>query len=303
MTKKEYLSHEYSLFMEGYVGHTVEFYTNPSIAMMDPFKIADNLYYVGDKKVCIHLVDTGDGLILIDSGYFGAAHLLVDNIWRAGFDPRDIKLIIHTHGHTDHYGASDEFRRMYGCKLAISRVDEEVLRPLREEGRAMHGFFPLSKVPEFDMLIEDGDVIEMGNTKIRCVLTPGHTPGVITLFFDTTYEGKTYPVGLYGGAGINALTLKYIYSDKNYTSYIGCDRDMLKSIEKIWDEPVVIHLGNHPGNNKTLEKREKMIKEGGNPFVDPESWHNFLGGLRDKTKWIIEENDKLESKLDDICDK
>ena len=46
-----------------------------------------------------------------------------------------------------------------------------------------------------------------------------------------------------------------------------------------------------------------MIKEGGNPFVDPESWHNFLGTLKDKTKWIIECNDELEQKLDDICEK
>lgn len=301
MTKKEYLNHEYSIFMKNYAAHTKEFYTNPSMAKMDPFKIADNIYYVGDKKVCIHLIDTGDGLILVDSGYLGAAHILVDSIWRAGFDPKNIKMIIHTHGHTDHYGASEEFRRMYGCKLAISRVDAEVLRPLVEDGRALHEFFPLSKAPEFDMEIEDGEVIELGNTKIRCVLTPGHTAGVISLFFDATYEGKTYPVGLFGGAGINALTLKYIYSDKNYTSYIGCPQDMLNSIEKIWNEPVVIHLGNHPGNNNTLEKREKMLKEGGNPFIDPESWKNFLGALRDKTNSIIKANDELERKLDNLC--
>lgn len=59
-----------------------DFYANPSIARIEPFKIADQLYYVGDKEVCIHLIDTGDGLILLDSGFLGATHLLVDSIWR-----------------------------------------------------------------------------------------------------------------------------------------------------------------------------------------------------------------------------
>ena len=70
-----------------------KFNTNPSTVRFEPFKIADGLYYVGDRKVCIHLIDTNDGLILIDSGYLGAAHLLVDSIWRAGFDPVNIRWI------------------------------------------------------------------------------------------------------------------------------------------------------------------------------------------------------------------
>ena len=96
-----------------------DFYDHPDQYAIEPFQIFGNLYYVGDKKVTSHLIDTGEGLILLDSGYLGATHLLVDNIWRAGFDPMNVKWIIHTHGHSDHFGASDEFRVMYGTKLAI----------------------------------------------------------------------------------------------------------------------------------------------------------------------------------------
>ena len=294
MTKKEFLIEKYNEHHEKYAKSNKEFYKNPSIARVDPFKIADGLYYVGDKKVCVHLIDTGDGLILLDSGYLGATHLLVDSIWRAGFDPKNVKWIIHTHGHYDHFGASDEFRRMYGTKLAISRVDAESLRSKPHRAHINKSMFPIAEIPVFDYEIEDGEIFELGNVKIRCVLTPGHTAGVLTLFFNVTDGGNTYLAGLYGGAGVNALTLPYICYNEDPED---CPQQMLNSIEKIWNEPVVVHLGNHPYNSWTFQKREQQLKEGGNPFVVPDSWKNFLCELKGKVEKIIKDNEELERKL------
>ena len=292
--EKEILAEKYKDFRLNYDKRNEGFYTNPSIARIEPFKIADGLYYVGDKKVCIHLIDTGDGLIVIDSGYLGATHLLVDSIWRAGFDPANVRWIIHTHGHSDHFGASEEFRIMYGTKLAISKVDAECIREKPHRAHVVTRLFPFAKIPEFDYEIEDGEIFELGNVKIRCVLTPGHTQGVLSLFFDVTENGKTYLAGLYGGAGTNALTLPYICYNEDPED---CPQQMLDSIKKIWDEPVVVHLGNHPGNNKTLEKREQQIKEGGNPFVAPNSWHEFLSGLKARVQKIIKDNEAIKAEM------
>jgi len=297
MTRKEYLLNKFAEQRVSYIANKMEFFRNPSIARIDPFKIADGLYYVGDKKVCIHLLDTGDGLILIDSGYVGAAHLLVDSIWRAGFDPRNIKMIIHTHGHSDHFGASDEFSRMYGTKLAISRVDAELVRRKYQDGNLGDQYYPLAKLPVFDYEIEDGEVIELGNAKIRCVLTPGHTLGVLSLFFDVTYEGNTYTAGLFGGAGVNAIKLTYICHNE---APEDCPQQMLRSIEKVYNEPVTVHLGNHPGNNHTLEKRERQLQKGGNPFIDENSWKDFLDLLKVKVEGIIADNEKLNREMDEI---
>ena len=211
MTKKEYLLEKYHNFLESRKESKRDFYANPSVARIEPFQIADQLYYVGDKKVCIHLIDTGDGLILLDSGYFGTAHMLIDSIWRAGFDPANVRWIIHTHGHHDHYGASEEFRIMYGTKLAISKADAESLRVRPHRSAIDTCEYPFAKTPVFDYEIEDGEIFELGKMKIRCVLTPGHTDGVLSLFFDVTHNGETYLAGLLGGAGVNALTLPYIY--------------------------------------------------------------------------------------------
>jgi metallo-beta-lactamase class B len=294
MKRKEFLLERYYKKVSSYYEKNKEFNTNPSIARVEPFKIADGLYYVGDKKVCIHLIDTGDGLILLDSGYIGATHLLVDSIWRAGFDPKNVRWIIHTHGHSDHFGASDEFRRMYGAKLAISKVDAESLRDKPHRAHINNDLFPYVKTPAFDYEIEDGEIFELGNVKIRCVLTPGHTAGVLSLFFNVTDNGNEYLAGLFGGAGVNALTLPYICYNEDPED---CPQQMLNSIEKIWNEPVVVHLGNHPYNSCTFEKYEKQLKEGGNPFIAPDSWHKFLGELKEKVEKIIEDNEKLEKEV------
>ena len=160
MDSKECLLEKYYEVQRNYKNSHKAFYTNPSVARIEPFKIADGLYYVGDKKVCVHLIDTGDGLILIDSGYLGAAHLLVDSIWRAGFDPQNVRWIIHTHGHSDHFGASDEFHKMYGTKLAISRVDAEAIRQKPHRAHVNNVSFPYAVIPEFDYEIEDGEQAE-----------------------------------------------------------------------------------------------------------------------------------------------
>lgn len=293
MTREEFLMEKFEAKRRAYIESNKAFFENPSIARIDPFKIADKLYYVGDKKVCIHLIDSGDGLILLDSGYLGATYVLVDSIWRAGFDPRDVKWIIHSHGHSDHFGSSEEFRAMYGTKLAISRIDAEALRK-NPELFLNKTKYPHSKIPEFDLEIEDGDIFELGDVKIRCVLTPGHTDGVISFFFNVTDNGKTYLAGMFGGAGINAITLPYLYRNGRSEN---SPRDMLDSIDKIWDEPVAVHIGNHPYNSNTLEKREKQLKEGGNPFIAPDSWRNYLGEMKIKIEKIIEDNSKLEEEI------
>ena len=298
MTRKEVLLKMFAEQHEAQIDHKMAFLRNPSTERIDPFQIADGLYYVGDKKVCIHLIDTGDGLILIDSGYLGASHLLVDSIWRAGFDPMNIRLIIHTHAHSDHFGASDEFCRMYGAKLAISKADAEAIRS-KPHISHIGSRYPLANMPVFDYEIEDGEIIELGNTKIRCVLTPGHTVGVLTLFFNVTYQGKTYLAGLFGGAGINALKLTNMCYNE---APADCPQQMLRSIDMIYNEPVTVHLGNHPGNNCTLQKREQQLKEGGNPFIDETSWHTFLDSLKKSVEKVIADNEKLSKELDASCD-
>src|SRR5262245_61635439 len=63
----------------------------------DPFKIFDNLYYVGLRSVAAYLVTTSDGLVLIDAGYGLTGDLILDSIRGLGFNPANIRYILLTH--------------------------------------------------------------------------------------------------------------------------------------------------------------------------------------------------------------
>jgi len=264
------------------------YYTNASTQYIAPFRIADRLWYVGDKAVCVHLIETDEGLILLDGGYPNAAHLIVDSIWRAGFDPKDVKWILHIHLHFDHFGVSSEFQRLFGTKLAISAVDAASMREKPVRTSIDFGPTPYMENPVYDRELEDGEIFEFGGVKIRCVLTPGHTLGVMSFFFDVTDGGKTYRAGLMGGAGNTCLRLFYLLA---LDLPLDMPERMLRSVEICEEEKVTLHLGNHPANNRTVEKREQQLREGGNPFLDEgQSWQRQLDELRAATKEIMVKN-------------
>lgn len=71
-----------------------------------PFKVIENVYFVGNTWVSVYLIDTPEGLILIDCAYEENLYLLIDSIRGLGFDPKDIRHLLISHGHFDHCGAA-----------------------------------------------------------------------------------------------------------------------------------------------------------------------------------------------------
>lgn len=273
---------EFKQFLAGHDG----FYACAADFQIEPFRIFGNLYYVGDKKVCCHLVDTGDGLILFDTGYRNAVHLYLENIRKLGFDPADIRYIIQSHEHFDHFGGSNEIRKLYGSQVCMGALGTALLRE-RPDRALMHlGPMPADQIAWPDIELEDGDVLTLGNTSIRCVLSPGHTPGVMSFFFDVTDGEQTLRAGYFGGVGL-------LTANRAYNRHFGLPEDlpeqMLRTVEKLWLEPVDITLGNHPAQNNTLEKRQWMLDHPGeNPFLTPEAWHELLALVRERYTELIE---------------
>jgi len=154
------------------IGHT-EYFAHPEKYRMEPFRIFGNLYYVGDQKVCPHLIDTGAGLILIDTGYGHELPYLLENIRTLGFRVEDVKIIIHTHGHYDHFGCSQAIKDISGARIYMSRVDTELLREMPERALMHHSCVSGAQIPWPDIELEDGDHVCLGNTDITCILSPG----------------------------------------------------------------------------------------------------------------------------------
>ncbi len=246
----------------------------------DPFHMVGNVYFVGNTWCSSHLIDTGDGLILLDTPCLPELAYLLDGIWRLGFDPRQIKYIIVSHAHVDHYGAVRALVHMTGAKTFMGELDvadmakagERFERMNHEAGRFNESF-------QADVALKDGDVVELGNTRIRCVLTPGHTVGVMSHFWETEEDGKKYRVGIYGGAGFISLS-------EDRLKECGLTMEMRdtfsRSIDKVWDEKVDVMLGNHPFHNDTYEKHERVLRGEKDAFIDPGEWQRYLQELRDR---------------------
>lgn len=231
---------------------------------IDPVKIIGNTYFVGTFPASSHLIDTGDGLILIDTGYFDTLFMLVDSIYRLGFSPRDVKYIIHTHWHGDHTEATAAFVSLFGSKTFIGVKDCEKVKKY---------FTP-------DVLLSDGDIVTLGNTKIEIMETPGHTEGTISLFYETEDNGKKYTVGMFGGAGANTLVPERF-------DYPDCREGYTSSLKRLREKTVDVFIGNHVWNNDTENKAKHLVKTGENKFIDRELWCKFLDFCERRLKEII----------------
>jgi metallo-beta-lactamase class B len=141
------------------------------------FKIVDNMYYVGTYDLGCYLIDTGAGLILINSGAPGSYPLIKANIEALGFKTSDIKVITATHGHWDHVGDLALFQK--DAPAAKSYINERDARVLESGGnldyRGARGIIydPI----KVDVKTKPGDHIKLGNTDMTVLQAYGHTPG------------------------------------------------------------------------------------------------------------------------------
>lgn len=260
---------------------------HPWEGYMPPFRIWGNIYFVGTKPASTHIIDTGEGLIMIDSGYQHSLYLVLENMRKLGLDPMDIKYIVHTHGHIDHCGATKALVEMTGAKTFIGEPDKDYV----------NGVLPLScaaelelelEVFEADVLVNDGDTITLGNTTLTAIASPGHTPGAMSYIFEVQEGNRKLIAGIHGGAGINSLRTSFL---TRYDLPFSLRDDYIATMTKVQDIPVDIYLGNHVGQNQTPQKYQQLIAGNKDAFVDPTGWAKYAQRrIRDLKAMIEEEN-------------
>ncbi len=167
---------------------------------IEPFKVFDNLYYVGPGYVSVWLLTTPEGNVLFDSAQEPYVDHVIANIRKVGVDPKSIKYIILSHGHLDHFGGAAKIQEVSGGRVVAIEEDWKMIeqvgsRPGREGGSA-------PRVPKRDMVVKEGDTLALGGQTLKFHQTPGHTPGVLTTEGIMLYDGGTpYKAIVWGGAG------------------------------------------------------------------------------------------------------
>ncbi len=148
--------------------------------------IQANCYIVGDEA-------TQKGVI-IDPG--DEADRILSRVRQ---NDLEIEVIFNTHGHFDHVGANKKVKEATGAKIAIHPDDAHYLGKISQSA-AVWGMFAEDSPPP-DMLLEDGQVLEVGGLKFQVFHTPGHSPGSVSLYLpdaDLVFTGDLIFAGSIG---------------------------------------------------------------------------------------------------------
>jgi len=230
---------------------------------LDPFRIHGNTWYVGTAGLSSILIETDDGLVLVDGGLPQSAALIDANIRELGFDPLDINAILVSHAHFDHAGGVAALQRLSRANVFTSEAGLQTLSSgrLGEDDPQYIADSDAGSFPAIEKVtaIGDGESVSIGSVNVKAVHTPGHTKGSVTWTWESCALNTCYDV-------VYADSLTAVSSPGFSFGATGMADRMIESAGVIADLDCDILLSPHPfffGMHDKLERRDE-----GNPFVN-----------------------------------
>ena len=240
---------------------------------IQPTKIFDNVYAIGNSGTTVYVLQTSAGLVMIDA--LGANQVdsqLLPALQKLGLAPAQVKIILVAHGHADHFGGAAYFQEHFGSKVYVSAADWNLMEnPPAPRGRGPAG--PAAPIPKHDGEIKDGEAIRLGDLNVMPVAVPGHTPGAMGFMFPVKDNGATHVAAMFGGVW---LTPGLLSDDALQTYSMSVSR--FKEATKRANVDVL--LQNHTLMDPIQEKLDKLAaRKRGEP--DP-----FVVGANEYQKFL-----------------
>jgi len=171
---------------------------------MKSLKIEEDIFIVGGPDItdgrdgCIYLINLGE-MILVDTGAGWSVDKIFKNIKGLGLDCKNLTKILLTHCHIDHVGGAPVIKRRFGSKIYIHKLDAPPLEngdPILTAANWYQTSFPPTPVDVKFNLAEE--ILTIGEQKIICLHTPGHTPGSICIYLDKNGKRILFAQDLHG---------------------------------------------------------------------------------------------------------
>jgi metallo-beta-lactamase class B len=161
---------------------------------VEPVKVFDNLYFVGQSDYSAWAVATPEGIIVIDALFdYSVEAEIADGLAKLGLDPATIRYVVVSHGHSDHAGGARYLQERFGARVVMSEADWNLVENTG-------GDWPK---PVRDIVAGDGYEITLGGTTVTLYLTPGHTAGTISSVIPVTDDGTPHVAVAWGGTAFN----------------------------------------------------------------------------------------------------
>jgi metallo-beta-lactamase class B len=235
-----------------------------------PFRIADNLYYVGSQDLASYLVVTPQGDILINSSLESSPALIQKSVEQLGFHFRDIKILLISHAHYDHDAGSAEVKRLTGAKYMVMDGDVATV----ESGGAKDFAYPKDVYPvtKVDRVLYDGDEVRLGGVVLVAHKTPGHTRGCTTWTMRAMIAGKPQDVVIVGSWNVNP-GFRLVDRPGKPASYPGIAADYERTFVVLKKLPCDVFLGAHGVYFDMLEKLDRVKAGAGERvWIDPDGY-------------------------------
>ena len=226
-------------------------------------RVIGNLYAVGTYDLASFLITSQDGHILINTGLEDSASLILENIESLGFHVEDVKILLTTQAHWDHTAALAEIKEVADAEMWATAGDA----PLLEDGGfsdphfgGRESFAPVN----VDRILTDAEVIELGETRLTVLETPGHTVGSSSYTMTVREAGRDYAIVIANMGTINEG--KRLVVDPTYP---GVAEDFAKTFRRQKLLPVDVWVASHGSQYGLHEKYQPGQAYDPDTFVDP----------------------------------
>jgi metallo-beta-lactamase class B len=163
--------------------------------LVRPSEVFKGVYFVGTTAVSAWAIDTGKGLLVIDTmnNAADAEGIIVRGVESFGFKGEDIKWVLITHEHGDHFNGARWLQDTYNPAFIAS---DATWKGMEGNDRA-----PVKNSKS--IVTGEGDKVKFGTVTFTFHVTPGHTPGTLSFFFPVVdHDGSKHTVGFFGGLGL-----------------------------------------------------------------------------------------------------
>jgi metallo-beta-lactamase class B len=209
----------------------------------EPAKVFDNLYFVGTKIHSSWALTGSDGIILIDTLYdYASEEAIVGGLKKLGLDPAKVKYVIISHAHGDHVGGAKLMQDRFGPRVVMGAPDWDSIEKSVNQ-------YPKGK-PKRDIVAADGQKITLGDASVTLILTPGHTPGTISMIFQVKDNGRPLTVAYSGGTAFN-----FVNDVPHFDTYINSQRKMAEAAARA---NATILMSNHSEFDNAVTKIKLM---------------------------------------------
>lgn len=215
-----------------------------------PFEVYRDTYYVGTCGIGAILITDDAGHVLIDSGTQAGADVVIANVAALGFDIRDVRYLLYSHEHFDHVGGMAKLQRATQAMVVASAAAAPVLSSgedaLADPQHGMHAPFDGVAIGR---IIASGDVLQLGDTTIRAIETPGHTPGAMSWRWQ---ECKERCETIVYADSLSAIA-RDDYRFGDHPAYVAAYRAGLVALGR---EECTIVLTPHPSHSRMIRRME-----------------------------------------------